>query len=69
MSTLSPPAPVLGEQRLLLRSIEWSAYRQIAEALKGRHVRLTYDRGSLEFMTISPFTAIIAGCSDDSSAC
>jgi Uma2 family endonuclease len=41
------------EQRFLLRGVDWAAYRKISEALTGRHVRLTYDGGSLEFMTIS----------------
>jgi len=41
------------EQRLLIRDLDWSRYRQISGALTGRHVRLTYDRGNLEFMTIS----------------
>lgn len=41
-------------QRLLLRGVAWEEYRTIAEALSGRHVRLTFDRGTLEFMTISP---------------
>ena len=39
--------------RLLLHGLDWDRYRQIASALRGRHVRLRYDRGSLEFMTIS----------------
>lgn len=41
------------EQRFLLRGVDWETYRKISEALTGRHVRLTYDRGCLEFMTIS----------------
>ncbi|MGC1273719.1 MAG: Uma2 family endonuclease [Planctomycetaceae bacterium] len=41
------------EQRLLIRGLDWDRYRRISEALSGRHVRLTYDRGNLEFMTIS----------------
>ena len=40
-------------QRLLLRGLDWDRYRRIAAALSGRHVRLTYDGGNLEFMTIS----------------
>ena len=40
-------------QRLQIRGLDWDRYRRIAEALEGRHVRLTYDRGNLEFMTIS----------------
>jgi Uma2 family endonuclease len=44
-----PPEP----QRFLLRAVNWQAYRSISDALKGRHLRLTYDRGNLELMTIS----------------
>lgn len=40
-------------QRFLLHNVEWRAYRLFSEALAGHHVRLTYDRGNLEFMTIS----------------
>jgi Uma2 family endonuclease len=40
-------------QRLVIRDLDWRRYRQISTALSGRHVRLTYDRGNLEFMTIS----------------
>jgi Uma2 family endonuclease len=57
MTTVSLPpqqsAPVPDGQRFLLRGVDWPAYRKISEALAGRHVRLTYDRGNLEFMTIS----------------
>ncbi len=41
------------EQRLRLGAVEWSSYRAIADALRGRHVRVTYDQGNLELMTIS----------------
>jgi Uma2 family endonuclease len=47
----SPETP--HEQRFLLRNIEWPRYRAIADALGEAHVRLTYDRGNLEFMTLS----------------
>lgn len=57
-------APVPEEQRFLLRGLDWAAYQKISEALTGRHVRLTYDRGNLEFMTISSrhgrFSGLIA---------
>jgi Uma2 family endonuclease len=51
---VSQPAPheVLG-QRLNLRGIDWATYRKISDALAGRHLRLTFDRGMLEFTTIS----------------
>ncbi|HEV3262928.1 MAG TPA: Uma2 family endonuclease [Gemmataceae bacterium] len=41
------------EQRFLLRNIDWGRYRSFAQTLGEAHVRLTYDRGSLEFMTLS----------------
>ena len=40
-------------QRFALNSIDWHSYRTISEALTGRHLRITYDRGRLELMTIS----------------
>lgn len=64
MSTvLSPPQEAVSipeEQRFLLRGVDWDTYRKISEALTGRHVRLTYSRGTLEFMTISPLHAILS---------
>jgi Uma2 family endonuclease len=56
MASVSAPSqeqPVAPEQRFLLRAIDWQTYRTISEALKGRHLRLTYDQGNLELMTIS----------------
>jgi Uma2 family endonuclease len=37
----------------VLRDIDWNGYRSIAESVGESHVRLTYDRGNLEFMTLS----------------
>jgi Uma2 family endonuclease len=52
------PAPRLdepAEQHLLLHDVSWAAYVNIADALPDRRgLRLTYDRGRLEFMTVSP---------------
>src|SRR5262249_21621498 len=42
----------LDEHRFRLRDIDWQTYRTISQALAGRHVRLAYNRGTLEFMTI-----------------
>jgi Uma2 family endonuclease len=57
MATVSTPlqaAPSYPEeQRFVLRGVDWETYRKISDALTGRHVRLTYDRGTLELMTIS----------------
>ncbi len=44
----------IGEQRLLLYAIDWKIYEGIGELLRDRHIRLTYDGGTLEFMTTSP---------------
>lgn len=42
-----------GDKHLTLREIDWETYQQIAEGLTGRHVRLTYENGRLDLMTIS----------------
>ncbi len=55
-TVIAPPEERIAEQseqRLLLGAVEWDTYQAISKALTGRHVRLTYDRGTLEFMTIS----------------
>lgn len=41
------------ERRLVLDDIDWSTYRKLSDTLSGRHLRVTYDRGRLELMTIS----------------
>ena len=48
-----PPPSEPGSQRFVLDGVAWGAYRQISEALTGRHLRITFDEGRLEFMTIS----------------
>jgi Uma2 family endonuclease len=48
------PSPAVDScRRIRLHDIDWATYRTISDALTGRHVRLTYDRGRLELMTIS----------------
>jgi Uma2 family endonuclease len=63
MTTLmQPPKPgevtspaIRPEQRVLLYNVEWKDYEAIGTALSNRpNLRLTYDRGRLEFMTLSP---------------
>jgi Uma2 family endonuclease len=50
MATVSFPA----EQRLILDGVEWADYMRMLRAIGNRPgVRLTYDRGSLEIMTLS----------------
>jgi Uma2 family endonuclease len=42
-----------GEQRFRLSLVSWEKYEQMVAWFEGRHVRLTYDRGELELMTVS----------------
>ena len=53
-------------RRLRLRGIDWPSYRKISEALAGRHVRLTYDRGTTTspFLLTSALTLIATGSVD-----
>jgi Uma2 family endonuclease len=50
MSTVSLPT----EQRFVLYGVDWKSYERMLRAFSNRPgVRLTYDRGSLEIMTLS----------------
>src|SRR5438552_159340 len=40
-------------QRYVFRDADWQLYQDISKALGDRPVRLTYDRGRLELMTLS----------------
>src|SRR5262249_26518776 len=51
MSTVS--TAVASEQRFRISLVSWEKYEQMADWFDGRHVRLTYDRGELELMTVS----------------
>ena len=53
MSSSSAATALVPEQRVLVSGIDWQGYRGIADALGDAHVRLTYNEGSLEFMTLS----------------
>lgn len=44
--------PQQQEQRILL-TVTWEGYVQIGETLRDQPVRMTYDRGTLEIMTLS----------------
>ncbi len=62
MSVIAPPLPrqiqhekLVGDQRVLLYEIGWQDYVAIGEILRDRPgLRLTYDDGKLEIMTLSP---------------
>lgn len=56
-TTASPSAPpewTSDTQRLLLHNVEWADYEALLTALERHHLRTTYDRGNMEFMTLSP---------------
>jgi Uma2 family endonuclease len=40
-------------QRFLLSGVSWQTYDSLLKALGDRRIRLTYDRGNLELMTLS----------------
>jgi Uma2 family endonuclease len=53
-TSTSPNLTAEAGQHVVLEDIEWAAYESIGEALRDRaNIRLTYDRGRLEIMTLS----------------
>lgn len=53
MSTASKKSTSSGE-RLVLGGVTWETYLRLLRAFDGRYLRITYDRGELEIMTLSP---------------
>ena len=53
MATAELLADQPASQRFLLHGVDWETYCKLRDALRGRHLHLTYDRGSLELMTLS----------------
>jgi Uma2 family endonuclease len=52
----APPVqaqPARVENRVVLYGIDWPSYTKFLEAVGHRRIRLTYDRGTLEIMTVS----------------
>ena len=41
------------EQRFLLHSVSWHGYETLLREIGDRHLRITYDNGDLELMTLS----------------
>ncbi|HMC65938.1 MAG TPA: Uma2 family endonuclease [Gemmataceae bacterium] len=62
MSVIAPPLPrqirneqLVGDQRVSIQEISWQDYVAIGDILRDRPgLRLTYDDGKLEIMTLSP---------------
>jgi Uma2 family endonuclease len=50
--TLATPIPP-AENRVILSGIDWPTYVTISDALPDRNIRITYDRGDMEIMTVS----------------
>jgi len=46
-------APAPAQDRFLLHGITWATYKHILEEQGERPIRITYDRGELELMTLS----------------
>jgi Uma2 family endonuclease len=49
-----PAMPSLSAQHLVLGSVPWSTYTRLLRLFDDRHLRITYDRGALEIMPLSP---------------
>ena len=49
MPTVTSPA----DQKLVLGNVPWEMYTKLLRTFESRRLRLTYDRGTLEIMTIS----------------
>src|SRR5437588_11765498 len=47
-------APTPSGQRLVLGDVSWRSYERLLRVFDDRHLRITYDRGALEIMTLSP---------------
>jgi len=54
MATASTESRLNIPQRITLSGVAWADYRAVRNALDGRSVRVTYDRGVLELMTPLP---------------
>jgi hypothetical protein len=47
-------APIPSGQRLVLGGVPWQSYERLLRVFADRHLRITYDRGALEIMSLSP---------------
>ena len=53
MATVEKKFVLRGERRVVLSGISWDLYEQLRENEDNWHVRMTYDRGTLELMSPS----------------
>ncbi len=54
IATLSPQVLAREHEYVLLHGVRWTTYVALLEDMGNRHIRLTYDNGDLEIMTVSP---------------
>src|SRR5437899_8506051 len=47
------PVPVVTRERFRMSAVPWSAYVEFSDNVGPRHVRITYDQGEMEVMTLS----------------
>jgi Uma2 family endonuclease len=47
------PAPERAPQRFVLHGVSWQTYLDLSDSPENEHVRMTYDGGELELMTLS----------------
>jgi Uma2 family endonuclease len=50
----SAPRRFRDGQKLVLPNVSWQTYQDLGDVLQDRSIRLTYDRGALEIMVVSP---------------
>jgi len=51
-ATVSAPVQSRDHEYVLLHGVRWSTYEALLRDMGDRHIRLTYDNGSLEIMTL-----------------
>src|SRR5437667_12713872 len=47
-------APAVSGGQVTLDGVAWQNYLRVLRAFGARHLRITYDRGAVELMTLSP---------------
>jgi len=48
-----PAVRIPSPQRFVLENVTWGRYTRLLREFEDRHLRMTYDRGTLEIMTLS----------------
>jgi len=64
LETRSAQPKIATETRVLLRGVSWNTYDQLTEERAGTIPRMTYDQGTLEFLTPGKLHESLAGLID-----